>query len=172
MLNALSRTLKNESDDQSRNAPPTIPRVAAFAWIPRRARRIESTDVLGNVFDSKRTKNEPSSAWCTRPRSASARNRSGTNERSAKYAIIAARWVPRSAKNLLTTSLTRGSMLGAMDAAQAIADLTEISPQIREVAIVGADGSLVGSNAPDRAAARLATAAARLVEEAERLRPN
>jgi predicted regulator of Ras-like GTPase activity (Roadblock/LC7/MglB family) len=63
-------------------------------------------------------------------------------------------------------------MLGAMDAAQAIADLTEISPQIREVAIVGADGSLVGSNAPDSAAARLVSAAADLVEEAERLRPS
>ena len=63
-------------------------------------------------------------------------------------------------------------MLGAMDAAQAIADLTEISPQIREVAIVGADGSLVGSNAPDSAAARLVSAAANLVEEAERLRPS
>ena len=59
-----------------------------------------------------------------------------------------------------------------MDAAQAIADLTEISPQIREVAIVGADGSLVGSNAPESAAARLAAAAAKLIEEAERLRPN
>jgi predicted regulator of Ras-like GTPase activity (Roadblock/LC7/MglB family) len=63
-------------------------------------------------------------------------------------------------------------MLGAMDAAQAIADLTEISPQIREVAIVGADGSLVSSNAPEGAAARLVSAAANLVEEAARLRPS
>ena len=63
-------------------------------------------------------------------------------------------------------------MLGPMDAAQAIADLTEISPQIREVAIVGADGSLVGSNAPEAAAARLAAGAQRLVDEAERLRPD
>jgi predicted regulator of Ras-like GTPase activity (Roadblock/LC7/MglB family) len=63
-------------------------------------------------------------------------------------------------------------MLGAMDAAQAIADLAEISPQIREVAIVGADGSLVGSNSPEGAAARLVSAAAKLVEEAERLRPS
>jgi predicted regulator of Ras-like GTPase activity (Roadblock/LC7/MglB family) len=59
-----------------------------------------------------------------------------------------------------------------MDAAQAIADLTEISPQIREVAIIGVDGSLVGSNAPEPAAARLAAAAARLVAEAEDLRPD
>jgi predicted regulator of Ras-like GTPase activity (Roadblock/LC7/MglB family) len=62
-------------------------------------------------------------------------------------------------------------MLAAMDAAQAIADLTEISPQIREVAIIGAGGSVVGANAPEIAAARLAAAAGRLVEEAERLRP-
>ena len=37
MLNALSSTLKNESDDQSRNAPPTIPSAVAFAWIARTA---------------------------------------------------------------------------------------------------------------------------------------
>ena len=59
-----------------------------------------------------------------------------------------------------------------MDAAQAIADLTEISPQIREVAVVGSGGALVGSNAPAGAAERLAAAAARLVDEAERLRPD
>src|SRR5581483_10890818 len=106
MLNALSSTLKNESDDQSRNAPPTMPSAAAFAWIARTARRIESSDVLGNVRESSRTKNEPSSAWCTRPRSASDKRSSGTNERSAKYAIIAARCVPRSAKNLRITRPT------------------------------------------------------------------
>src|SRR6478672_6380469 len=126
MLNALSSTLKNESDDQSRNAPPTMPSAVAFDWIPRTARRIESSDVLGNVFERWRTKNDPSSAWCKSPSSASERKSSGTNERSAKYAIIAARWVPRSAKNLLTTRLTGGSMLAAVDAAQAISDLTEI----------------------------------------------
>src|SRR5690242_14573409 len=140
MLNALSSTLKNDNDDQSRKPPPTIPRAAAFAWMPRTARRIESSDVLGNVLESSRTKNEFSSAWCTSPSNASARKRSGTKERRAKYAIIAARWVPRSAKNLLMTRLTglaslRGSMLGLMDAARAIADLTEISPQVREVAV-------------------------------------
>src|SRR3954451_15019020 len=106
MLKALSSTLKNDSDDQSRNAPPTIPSAVAFSWIPRTARRIESSDVFGNVFESWRTKNDPSSAWCTRPRSASERKSNGTKERSAKYAIIAARWVPRSAKNLLRTRLT------------------------------------------------------------------
>jgi predicted regulator of Ras-like GTPase activity (Roadblock/LC7/MglB family) len=62
-------------------------------------------------------------------------------------------------------------MLGAMDAAQAIADLTEISPQIKEVAVIGPDGAVVGSNAPENAAGRLADVARRLVGEAERLRP-
>ena len=62
-------------------------------------------------------------------------------------------------------------MLAAMDAAQAIGDLTEISPQILDVAIIGANGSIVGANAPESAAARLAAAAAKLVDEAERLRP-
>ena len=84
MLNALSSTLKNDSDDQSRNAPPTIPSAVAFAWIARTARRIESSEAFGNVFDSSRTKNELSSAWWTSPSSARARKRSGTNERRAK----------------------------------------------------------------------------------------
>jgi len=63
-------------------------------------------------------------------------------------------------------------MLGLMDATQAIADLTEISPQVRTVAVLAADGSVVGSNLPDGAAAeRLAGGARRLLETAERLRP-
>ncbi len=62
MLNALSSTLKNESDDQSRNAAPTSPRAVAFDWIARTAVRIESTEVRGNVFVNCRTKNEFASA--------------------------------------------------------------------------------------------------------------
>lgn len=63
-------------------------------------------------------------------------------------------------------------MLGLMDAAEAIADLTEISPQIQTVAVVAADGSIVGSNlADDAAGERLADGAKRLLETAERLRP-
>ncbi len=63
-------------------------------------------------------------------------------------------------------------MLGLVDATQAIADLTEISPQVRAVAVLAADGSVVGSNLPDDAAAgRLADGARRLIETAERLRP-
>jgi predicted regulator of Ras-like GTPase activity (Roadblock/LC7/MglB family) len=63
-------------------------------------------------------------------------------------------------------------MLGAMDAARAIADLTEISPQVKRVAVIAADGSLAGTNVPDDAAAqRLVDGARRLVEAAEELRP-
>jgi len=55
-----------------------------------------------------------------------------------------------------------------MDAARAIAEMTEISPQVREVVVIGADGVVVGSNAagPERAS-RLADGARRLLEAAE-----
>jgi X-X-X-Leu-X-X-Gly heptad repeat protein len=62
-------------------------------------------------------------------------------------------------------------MLGVVDAAQAIGDLTEISPQVRHVAVIGADGAVVGSNlADDASAQRLADGAKRLLESAEELR--
>jgi predicted regulator of Ras-like GTPase activity (Roadblock/LC7/MglB family) len=63
-------------------------------------------------------------------------------------------------------------MLGAVDAAQAIADLTEISPQVKRVAVVAADGRVVGTNIADPASAQaLADGARALVEAAEELRP-
>jgi predicted regulator of Ras-like GTPase activity (Roadblock/LC7/MglB family) len=63
-------------------------------------------------------------------------------------------------------------MLATMDADQAIADLTEISPQVRNVVAVGADGAVLGSNLADRsAAAELVERASRLLEAAEELRP-
>ena len=63
-------------------------------------------------------------------------------------------------------------MLACMDAAQAIADLTEISPQVRHVVVIGGDGSLQGSNLEaDGAAQRLADGARSLVDAAEELRP-
>lgn len=56
-----------------------------------------------------------------------------------------------------------------MDAAQALADLTEISSQIVHVAIIDGDGSVLSTTIaePDRAA-RLAEGVARLLEEAAR----
>src|SRR5437588_12297696 len=63
-------------------------------------------------------------------------------------------------------------MLGAMDAIQAIADLEEISPQVRDVVVIGADGEPAGSNLTEEAAAaRLSDGAKQLVEAAEALRP-
>jgi predicted regulator of Ras-like GTPase activity (Roadblock/LC7/MglB family) len=59
-----------------------------------------------------------------------------------------------------------------MDAAQAIVDLTEISPQVRAVVVISPDGAPAGSNLDDEAAvARLAEGAKKLVEAAEALRP-
>ena len=63
-------------------------------------------------------------------------------------------------------------MLATMDAAQAIADLTEISPQVRHVVAVGANGVVLGSNLSDEtAAARLVERARGLLDAAEELRP-
>ncbi len=63
-------------------------------------------------------------------------------------------------------------MLAPMDATQAIADLTEISPQVQDVAVIAADGTLTGSNlAASEAAQRLADGARRLLDAAEGLRP-
>lgn len=62
-------------------------------------------------------------------------------------------------------------MLGYVDAAQAISDLTEISPQVRQVVVIDADGSVTGSNIADAARAeRLAQGAQQLVTEAAAFR--
>ena len=64
------------------------------------------------------------------------------------------------------------SMLGIVDAAQAIADLTDISPQVQRVVVIAADGSLVGSNVDAGAAQRLLDGARELIAAAEALRPD
>jgi predicted regulator of Ras-like GTPase activity (Roadblock/LC7/MglB family) len=57
-----------------------------------------------------------------------------------------------------------------MDAAQALADLTEISSQVAEVVILDRDGSLLATTARDPGRADLLVAAiGRLLEEAERV---
>src|SRR5262245_17472886 len=62
-------------------------------------------------------------------------------------------------------------MLRAMDAPQALADLTEISSQVVDVAIIDPDGSIMATTAEDPARAeRFAAGIARLVEQADALR--
>jgi predicted regulator of Ras-like GTPase activity (Roadblock/LC7/MglB family) len=59
-------------------------------------------------------------------------------------------------------------MLSSMDAAQALADLTEISSQVAQVAILDRDGSVLATSARDAAGAeRFVTAARRLLDEAD-----
>jgi predicted regulator of Ras-like GTPase activity (Roadblock/LC7/MglB family) len=59
-------------------------------------------------------------------------------------------------------------MLSSMDAAQALADLTEISSQVAQVAILDRDGSVLATTARDAAGAeRFVTAARRLLDEAD-----
>jgi predicted regulator of Ras-like GTPase activity (Roadblock/LC7/MglB family) len=58
-----------------------------------------------------------------------------------------------------------------MDASQALADLTEISSQVVDVAIIDADGSLMATTTSDPARAeRFAAGLARLVAQADMLR--
>lgn len=58
-----------------------------------------------------------------------------------------------------------------MDAPQALADLTEISSQVVDVAIIEADGTILATTADDAARAkRFAAGIAKLLEEAEALR--
>ena len=59
-----------------------------------------------------------------------------------------------------------------MDAAQAIADLTEISSQIESVVVFDGDGGIVGSTFADEAAAtRFVEAARALLDAADAVRP-
>jgi predicted regulator of Ras-like GTPase activity (Roadblock/LC7/MglB family) len=62
-------------------------------------------------------------------------------------------------------------MLRSVDAAQALADLTEISSQIVHVAIVGGDGSVLASTLGDESrAARFAEGAGTLLAQADAAR--
>ena len=62
-------------------------------------------------------------------------------------------------------------MLRRMDAAQALADLTEISSQVVHVAIVDADGSVLATTIGDSArAGRFVQGVSRLLEEADVVR--
>lgn len=63
-------------------------------------------------------------------------------------------------------------MLGAMDAKQAIADLTEISPQVRDVVVIGLNGAVVGTNASPERAEAIADVAQRLLTAADELQEN
>src|SRR5215813_248544 len=163
MLSADSSALKNEVDDQSRPMPPMIPSAAALFCTRWTRLMMLLTDVPGKACFSSLTKKSDASARCARPKSESARKTSGTNERSAKYATIAAKWVPRSAKNLCTSFrpgiVTPESSLiasTAMEAVRALADLLEISPQIEAAAVVSGEGELAGSvGVPEARAERL-----------------
>src|SRR5689334_21941306 len=189
MLSADSRALKNESDDQSRPIPPMIPSAAALSCTRRTSLMMLLSDVPGKACFSSLMKKSDASARCARPKRDSARKISGTNERSAKYATIAARCVPRSAKNLCASwrrrmvtdaksapwrprgaaaqplfRRGRPDTVGVVDAGRALADLVEISPQIEAAAVMTGDGSLAGSvGVPEGHADAVARAARELL---------
>src|SRR5204863_7277768 len=85
-----------------------------------------------------------------------------------------ARCVPRSAKNFLQRSRLRtrtagvSKLDGAMDAQQALADLTEISSQIRAAVVFDEQGKVAGSTFDDAARGeQLARSSAELLAVAE-----
>jgi predicted regulator of Ras-like GTPase activity (Roadblock/LC7/MglB family) len=62
-------------------------------------------------------------------------------------------------------------MLGPMDADEAIAELTDISPQVRHVVVLGGGGEVVGTNVDTEArVSALADGARRLAEGADEVR--
>src|SRR5947207_680029 len=92
---------------------------------------------------------------------------------------MAARWVPRSSKNLTTRVRFRMRTCGSlhpvtlrhMDAAQALADLTEISSQIEAAVLFDESGEIAGSTlAREESARDLARAAGELLERAAAFR--
>src|SRR5712691_11310887 len=159
MLNADSSTLNSDSEVQTSAAPPTIPSAAALSWTMWTRLTIRSIGVPGSARLISLTRKLDSSARPVSPSRARERNARGTKDSSAKYAIIAARCVPRSAWNLRQRSRlrtrTRGSFYAfPMDAQQALADLTEISSQIQAAVVFDDQGKVAGSTL-DRAAADL-----------------
>src|SRR5919204_2973982 len=183
MLNADSSTLKSESDVHSSAAPPTTPRAAACFCTARMVWTMLSIELPGKARFSSVTRKVDSSG---RPASASSdtvRNSSGTNDNSAKYAIIAARCGPRSPKNFPSgcgkPSMDR-SMGGALavlasvpmaTATSALADLTEISTQIEAAVVFDREGTVIGSTVDDERAGRLAATALELLTAADEARP-
>ena len=129
-----------------------MPSAVAFSWIARTAFRIESTDVLGNVFWSSRTKNE-CGVRLVHEAEQREREEQQRHEREQREVGDHRGEVRSAVGEELRSDRAHvdASMLGAMDADQAIADLTEISPQVKEVVVSAADGSVVGANVADRA---------------------
>ena len=78
--------------------------------------------------------------------------------------------MPRSAKNFArgwaSGLCTPGSIVSRVDAASALADLTEISSQVEAAVLVDADGGVLASTVAGAAGERLARAGLALLEMA------
>ena len=172
MLNALSSTLKSESDDQSRNAPPTIPSAVAFVAdrahgaqdrVERRARERplqladEERALVGLVGGAEQRERQEEQ------RHEGEQREVGDHRRQMGSAV--GEELPQD------RSPWTGSMLSAMDAAQALADLTEISSQVVQVAIVDARRLVLATTIRDAAAReRFVAGIGKLLDEADAAR--
>src|SRR4029450_3103714 len=84
---------------------------------------------------------------------------------------MAARCVPRSAKNLLKTSriVQEASLSHMMEPNAALAELTDISTQIEAAVLFDAEGKVVAATIPEERAAQVATSAKALLEQAAQI---
>ena len=122
---------RRPEQERARRRSPSAAALSWSVWTSLRMRRRPSC--RGTRGCSSVTRKLDSSARSAKPSSASARKSSGTNESSAKYAIIAARCVPRSAKNFATSFRLR----------------SRTSDSIARVGFE-ADGRRAGTRRPDR----------------------
>ena len=106
MLKADSSDENSDSELQRSATAPTTESVVAFRCTASTTLTIDSTDWSGKTSSRYETRALDEFAWSRNPSSESARKMSGTNEASAKYATIAARWVPRSTKKRSKVALT------------------------------------------------------------------
>ena len=145
MLNADSSALKNESDDQSRPMPPMIPSAAALSCTRRTSLMMLLSEVpgkrvlqlldeevgrLGAMSEAEEREREEDEGHEREQREV------GDHRREMRAAVgeelvrrAGADGSPRMRSLHLDT-------VGAMDAAAALADLVEISPQIEAAAVV------------------------------------
>ena len=160
---------------EERERPPEEERAADHAERGRvvldllHRARIESSEVLGNVRWSSRTKNDPL-GLVGRPeqREREQEQRHEGEQREVRDHRREVR--PRSAKNLRRIAVMGASMLRRMDAATSAGRSDRDLLAGRQVAIVDLDGSLLASTARDPLRAeRFVSGIGRLLDEADRL---
>ena len=180
MFSADSSALKSESDDQRRKTPPTIPRVAALSCTRWTSERMLLTELPGNaraqlLDEEVRCVRAVREAQERRARGTrAARRRAARSTRPSRRDASRGREELRQEGSLADAHERESAArdhdggfphdsglrprpssisLRRMDAAQALADLTEISSQIEAAVLFDEQGTVAGSTLSDAEAA-------------------